>query len=107
MIHPGAAPTSFLCDGCNHHASFHEMRNKQEETIRARWTREDGSFDREAYEADEEVQEVLAKRKRLGYNKPMYSSVDHVMPGKAQSTLVEGPPKKRKSIGKSFDDYSI
>lgn len=83
------------------------MRNKSEDQIRARWTKEDGTFDREAYEADEEVQQVLAKRRQLGIMRPMHSSGDLTMPSKAQNTLVDGPipPKKRKSsLGKTFDD---
>ena len=37
MIHPLKAATSFECDGCGHHASFHKMDNAiDEETVR-RW----------------------------------------------------------------------
>ena len=79
------------------------MRSESEDYISGRWTREDGTFDREAYEADEEVQEVLAKRRRLGYTKPMHSSGNLTMPHKAHSTLVDGPTKRRKSNGKTFD----
>ena len=80
------------------------MRSESEEYVQGRWTREDGTFDRDAYEADEEVQEVMAKRRRLGYMKPMYSSGELTMPHKAQSTLVDGPQKKRKGQTKTFDD---
>lgn len=95
MIHPIKAPTSFDCDGCGHHASYHAMQNKIDDSITSRWTREDGSFDREAYEADEEVQEVLAKRKRLGIERDMTSNGDLLMPDKARSTLVGQPGRKR------------
>ena len=126
MVHPAAAANSFQCDGCGHHASFHELRSNSDEVFRSRWAREDGSFDREAYEADEEVQEILAKRRRLGYTKPMHSTDNLTMPQKAQSTLVDKPrsafvtepmwppePKKRKAatsaraahnFEKTFDD---
>ena len=106
MIHPSAASSSFSCDGCGHHASFHEMRSESDELVQGRWTREDGTFDRDAYEADEEVQEVLAKKRRLGYTKPMYSSGDFTMSHKAQSTLMDGPQpqKKRRGSGKTFED---
>lgn len=80
------------------------MRSESEEYIQGRWTREDGTFDREAYEADEEVQEVMAKRRRLGYTKPMHSPGDMTMPHKAQSTLIERPNGKRKGHPKTFDD---
>ena len=103
MIHPAAAANSFACDGCGHHASFHEMRSESEEYFSGRWTRPDGTFDREAYDADEEVQEALAKKRRLGYTKPMHSSGNLTMPHKAQSTLMDGP-KRKSSRGKSFND---
>jgi hypothetical protein len=101
MIHPIKAPTSFECDGCGHHASFHQMQNKIDEAITSRWTREDGSFDREAYEMDEEVQEVLAKRKRLGIQGDMTSNGNILMPDKARSTLVGQPHRKRIRTEKS------
>ncbi|KAI5853198.1 hypothetical protein DFP73DRAFT_590253 [Morchella snyderi] len=31
MLNPLQAASSFLCDGCNHHASFHNLRNPSEE----------------------------------------------------------------------------
>ena len=32
--------SSFECDGCTHHASFHSMENKEEDAIRKRWEQE-------------------------------------------------------------------
>ena len=37
MIHPLKAATSFDCDGCGHHASFHKMNNQMDEEIVRRW----------------------------------------------------------------------
>ena len=37
MIHPLKAATSFECDGCGHHASFHKMENQEEDEITRRW----------------------------------------------------------------------
>ena len=37
MIHPIKAATSFECDGCGHHASFHRMENQQEQEIAQKW----------------------------------------------------------------------
>ncbi|KAL8904123.1 MAG: hypothetical protein Q9207_003474 [Kuettlingeria erythrocarpa] len=35
MLNPLKASTSFECDGCGHHASFHKMDNREdEETVR-------------------------------------------------------------------------
>jgi hypothetical protein len=32
--------SSYDCDGCNHHASFHSMENKVEDEIKKRWEQE-------------------------------------------------------------------
>lgn len=37
MVHPLKAATSFDCDGCGHHASFHQMENPAEEEAASRW----------------------------------------------------------------------
>jgi len=37
MIHPLKAATSFECDGCGHHASFHKMDNQTDEETVLRW----------------------------------------------------------------------
>ncbi|KAF2224061.1 hypothetical protein BDZ85DRAFT_96739 [Elsinoe ampelina] len=37
MLHPVKAATSFECDGCSHHASFHLMENPEENAIIERW----------------------------------------------------------------------
>lgn len=42
--------SSFECDGCNHHASFHSMENKTEDEIRKRWEVE--AKDKQALEGD-------------------------------------------------------
>ena len=67
----------------------------------SRWTKDDGSFDREAYEADEEVQEVLERRRRMGTSGELSSNGGLTMPGKARSTLVGQPNKKRTRTEKS------
>jgi len=40
MTHPLHAATSFECDGCGHHASFHMLVNKDEDEVVARWKAE-------------------------------------------------------------------
>lgn len=37
MLHPVKAATSFECDGCNHHASFHSLENAAEDAILRKW----------------------------------------------------------------------
>lgn len=40
MQHPQQAGTSYLCDGCGHHASFHGMEGREEEEVVGRWKAE-------------------------------------------------------------------
>ncbi|KAF9741683.1 hypothetical protein PMIN06_001406 [Paraphaeosphaeria minitans] len=40
MLHPLKSTSSFECDGCAHHASFHSMENKEDDEIRKRWEEE-------------------------------------------------------------------
>lgn len=37
MVHPLKAATSFDCDGCGHHASFHKMDNERDDEVVRRW----------------------------------------------------------------------
>lgn len=41
MAHPLKADASFDCDGCGHHASFHDLENRREEEIVRRWKAEE------------------------------------------------------------------
>ncbi|KAG9531842.1 hypothetical protein KCU93_g1501, partial [Aureobasidium melanogenum] len=38
MLHPVKAATSFECDGCSHHASYHNLDNPSEDAILAKWS---------------------------------------------------------------------
>ena len=75
------------------------MENEGEEELLARWKVADGTFDQEAYQQDEEVQETLMKRRRLGIAGSI-STEGVLMPAKARSTLV-GPTRKRSRAEKS------
>lgn len=41
MIHPLKAAASFDCDGCGHHACFHQLESKEEEGVVRRWRAEE------------------------------------------------------------------
>ncbi|KAK5115308.1 hypothetical protein LTR62_001508 [Meristemomyces frigidus] len=41
MLHPVKAATSFECDGCNHHASFHLLENPTEDTVLKKWAEQE------------------------------------------------------------------
>lgn len=53
--------SSYECDGCNHHASFHSMENKSEDEVRKRWEKEA----RDKADLEEEAQQRSKKRPRL------------------------------------------
>ncbi|KAK0287474.1 hypothetical protein LTR91_001774 [Friedmanniomyces endolithicus] len=51
MLHPVKAATSFECDGCSHHASFHSLENPNEDAVLRKWAQQ---------EADDEEQQAAA-----------------------------------------------
>lgn len=62
----GQSSSSYECDGCGHHASFHNMENKTEDEIRKRWEIEA----KEKAELDDEAQQRPKKRTRaIEYSK--------------------------------------
>ncbi|KAF1831954.1 hypothetical protein BDW02DRAFT_530848 [Decorospora gaudefroyi] len=66
MLHPLKSSSSYECDGCGHHASFHSMENQAEDEILKRWELEA----KEKAERDEEAQPRPKKRVRaIEYNK--------------------------------------
>ena len=94
MIHPMKASTSFDCDGCGHHASYHRMQNEQEEEIAKRWKEEEEAKARqvesERWRSVEEVMEELApKRKRIA------AAAAPPSPGETESEIVELFEEKR------------
>lgn len=68
MVHPLKAATSFDCDGCGHHASFHKMDNPLEADVLRRWKEMDADNDALRLEGFRqgvrEVEEVAPKRRR-------------------------------------------
>ncbi|KAF2020952.1 hypothetical protein BU24DRAFT_416612 [Aaosphaeria arxii CBS 175.79] len=61
MLHPLKSSSSYECDGCSHHASFHSMENKHEDEVRKRWENEA----KEKQEQEEFVADHPRKRTRL------------------------------------------
>ncbi|KAF2628642.1 hypothetical protein BU25DRAFT_317645, partial [Macroventuria anomochaeta] len=60
MLHPLKSSSSYECDGCNHHASFHSMENKAEDEIRKKWEQEA----KDKVEREEETAQRPKKRPR-------------------------------------------
>ncbi|KAF2110698.1 hypothetical protein BDV96DRAFT_198463 [Lophiotrema nucula] len=57
MLHPLKSSSSYECDGCSHHASFHSMENKTEDEIQKRW-------ELEAREKQEEEERIANRPKK-------------------------------------------
>ncbi|KAL8956428.1 MAG: hypothetical protein Q9193_006058 [Seirophora villosa] len=45
MLNPLKAATSFECDGCGHHASFHRMDSREDEETVTRWKEDARDFE--------------------------------------------------------------
>ena len=69
MIHPLKAATTFDCDGCGHHASFHKMDNATDDEAVRRWEQvkmaADGSRTALIRPRSPDVQEIVPKRRRI------------------------------------------
>ena len=76
MLHPVKAATSFECDGCNHHASFHSLENPTEDAIIARWEQQEA----ESRMEKQAIAGANKKRKRIA-DKPANETA---MPGMFQ-----------------------
>ena len=78
MIHPVKAATSFECDGCSHHASFHKMENKEEDELLSKWRTVEASKGHEmsvTISDDEMTTAPVPKRRRLGTVREQDNSV--------------------------------
>lgn len=99
MIHPVKAATSFECDGCGHHASFHQLENKEEREIIARWQTADRNSIQEASRVSQDVQEIRApKRKRMeavesSTVRPMVKQEEEALEGRPSRMQLEDVPR--------------
>ncbi|KAH7396916.1 hypothetical protein DE146DRAFT_658165 [Phaeosphaeria sp. MPI-PUGE-AT-0046c] len=74
MLHPLKSASSYECDGCSHHASFHSMENKLEDDVRKRWEQEA----KDKADWDEEAQRRPKKRVRaIEYQNTPGSTLGH------------------------------
>ncbi|CAK4033318.1 Hypothetical predicted protein [Lecanosticta acicola] len=58
MLHPVKAATSFECDGCGHHASFHSLENDAEDAVLQKWSAQ------EARDLDAQRAGSVSKKRR-------------------------------------------
>ncbi|GAB7326890.1 hypothetical protein MBLNU13_g10811t1 [Cladosporium sp. NU13] len=59
MLHPIKAASSFECDGCSHHASFHSMENPAEDAIRQKW------LEQEAQTKEQQAAVGASKKRKM------------------------------------------
>lgn len=55
------AATSFDCDGCNHHASFHSLENPAEDAVLQRWAEQESA----SAQAPQAISGTNKKRKMI------------------------------------------
>ncbi|OQO06042.1 hypothetical protein B0A48_08630 [Cryoendolithus antarcticus] len=60
MLHPIKAASSFECDGCAHHASFHSLENPAEDAVVKKWA----AAEREAKEHQQTIAATGGSKKR-------------------------------------------
>ncbi|KAF2193708.1 hypothetical protein K469DRAFT_618958 [Zopfia rhizophila CBS 207.26] len=93
MLHPLKSSSSYECDGCTHHASFHSMENKAEDEIRKRW-------ELEAQEKEWQ-EEKWTKQPRKRLREIDYQVNEEELYGDSASTVGAGGNKKgKRKVGK-------
>lgn len=86
--------SSYECDGCAHHASYHSMENKAEDEIRKKWEQEA----KEKTEREQEVTERPKKRPRaIGY----LNNSEELMNNPGFGALLDGTAGKDRSAAKT------
>ena len=107
MIHPLKAATSFECDGCGHHASFHKMENPVEDSyveralLDLRMEEAAASRTQTSREIDFELDVIHGsspKRRRLAITDDKHSDDTTFVPVKSRSRRC-APPTARKHNG--------
>ncbi|KAL9064608.1 MAG: hypothetical protein Q9161_008785 [Pseudevernia consocians] len=120
MIHPLKASTSFDCDGCGHHASFHRMESREEEEVVRRWKGEEKEEEEERGKGRErgmmgeggrEREEMVmmeglvvvgskkSKRRRLVEGVERERDVVEVLEGEGDEEVLVTAGRKRKGRG--------
>ncbi|TKA52030.1 hypothetical protein B0A55_12741, partial [Friedmanniomyces simplex] len=72
------AATSFECDGCGHHASFHSLENPSEDAVLRKWAQQEG--DEKGHQA---AAATTTKKRKLITQSAALAEDDVVMLGAA------------------------
>ncbi|KAL8967221.1 MAG: hypothetical protein Q9183_003020 [Haloplaca sp. 2 TL-2023] len=103
MLHPLKGPTSFECDGCGHHASFHKMENRQDEETERRWKDADASDERLQSNMHKWSEHIKEQKKRLEneiarIDKERADDTDDVV--EVVEEVRDRAPKRRRTTGR-------
>ncbi|KAK3068200.1 hypothetical protein LTR53_014429 [Teratosphaeriaceae sp. CCFEE 6253] len=100
MLHPVKAATSFECDGCNHHASFHLLENPAENAVLEKWALQ------EATERESQVGATTSKKRKL-ITQSAVTNVDHDLSITGTSTAASkrGLSKAKRAARSGSSEY--
>ncbi|EMD97856.1 hypothetical protein COCC4DRAFT_200773 [Bipolaris maydis ATCC 48331] len=119
MLHPLKSSSSYECDGCGHHASFHSMENKTEDEIRKRWETEAKERAQQNDEAqqrpkkrvraieynreddEEDINQAIAELLQGAKSRPKASAVSKKKPGRVAGT------KAKQKLNEILDDNTV
>ncbi|KAH0156484.1 hypothetical protein KCU67_g8301, partial [Aureobasidium melanogenum] len=87
MLHPVKAATSFECDGCSHHASYHNLDNPSEDAILAKWSAQEKTMTTQ----QQPTTSSRNKRKRIT-SQPHDDSQSTITITDDSSEVIEGAP---------------
>ncbi|KAF2096576.1 hypothetical protein NA57DRAFT_78181 [Rhizodiscina lignyota] len=97
MLHPLKSATSFDCDGCGHHASFHNMENKDDEEIIKRWETQEQGQNPEKPQKKRRLKEIENGAKEEIFNLPTVPA----LAGRRKPPANRGPNAKIKPSRKA------
>ncbi|KAK3111491.1 hypothetical protein LTR53_013207 [Teratosphaeriaceae sp. CCFEE 6253] len=100
MLHPVKAATSFECDGCNHHASFHLLENPAENAVLEKWALQ------EATERESQAGATTSKKRKL-ITQSAVTNVDHDLSITGTSTAAgkQGRSKAKRAARSGSSEY--
>ncbi|KAK1070840.1 hypothetical protein LTR12_001481 [Friedmanniomyces endolithicus] len=95
MLHPVKAATSFECDGCNHHASFHSLENPSEDAVLRKWAQQEA--DDKEHQAAAATITASKKRKLITQSAGLDEDEDEVPVFRSPALLAAGKRGAAKS----------
>ncbi|KAK6359081.1 hypothetical protein TWF696_000249 [Orbilia brochopaga] len=103
MVHPLKATSSFDCDGCGHHASFHRMKSHEEEVEQAARARDSASETQSRDARDARVRALMVMPPP-----PMETDGedDETLDGEEDEDVAGRPARKRLAVNRAGSEAS-